>query len=113
MEKLILGLLHDQLFRIKYLYILFIVFGGKQIKQVMFLIRVMIFGHPFDDNFLDNLVFLSSYWSKTMEREKGKERIRVTCEYEIESCSKVVKKWLYKYHFSIHKKQRNCGRQMI
>jgi len=101
MEKLILGLLHDQLFHIKYLYIffltkylyiLFIVFGGKQIKQVMFLIREMIFGHLFDDNFIDNLVFLSFYRSKTMEREKGKERMRVTCEYERESCSKVVKK---------------------
>ena len=36
-----------------------------------------------------------------MEREKGRERIRATCEYERESCPKIVKKWLYKYHFSL------------
>ena len=44
--------------------------------DLIMLWRVMIFGHPFDDN----LVFLSSYWSKTMEREKWRERIRATCE---------------------------------
>jgi hypothetical protein len=43
---------------------------------------------------------LLSYWSKTMEREKGRERITTSCEYERESCPKVVKKWLSKYHFS-------------
>jgi len=36
-----------------------------------------------------------------MEREKGRERIRMSCEYERESCPKVVIKWLYNYHFSI------------
>ena len=35
-----------------------------------------------------------------MEREKGRERITTSCEYERESCPKVVKKWLSKYHFS-------------
>jgi hypothetical protein len=35
-----------------------------------------------------------------MEREKGRERITISCEYERESCPKVVKKWLSKYHFS-------------
>jgi hypothetical protein len=62
--------------------------------------RVVIFLHPFDDNFVDNLVFLISYWSKTIEREKGRERITTSCEYERESCQKIVKKWLSKYHFS-------------
>ena len=60
----------------------------------------MIFVHPFHDNFSDNLVFLSFYWSKTMKREKGKERIRTSYEYEKENYTKVVTKWLYKYHFS-------------
>jgi len=66
-------------------------------------IRAMIFVHPFINNFGDNLVFLSFYWLKTMEREKGRERIITSCEYERESCQKIVKKWLYKYHFSFHK----------
>jgi len=35
-----------------------------------------------------------------MEREKGRERLKIECEYERESCLKVVTKWLYKYHFS-------------
>jgi hypothetical protein len=35
-----------------------------------------------------------------MDREKGRERITTSCEYERESCPKVVKKWLSKYHFS-------------
>jgi len=35
-----------------------------------------------------------------MEREKGREMITTECEYERENCSKVVTKWLYKYHFS-------------
>jgi len=52
------------------------------------------------DNFDDNFHFLSFYWSKTIEREKGRERIRIKCEYERENCQKVVIKWLYKYHFS-------------
>jgi len=60
----------------------------------------VIFVHSIDDNFGDNLAFLSFYWSKTMEREKGRERIRMSCEYERKSCPKVVIKWLYKYHFS-------------
>jgi hypothetical protein len=38
-----------------------------------------------------------------MEREKGRERITTSCEYERESCQKVVKKWLSKYHFSNQK----------
>jgi len=62
--------------------------------------KVVIFWHPFDDNFVDNLVFLTFYWSKTMEREKVREKITTSCEYERESCPKVVKKWLSKYHFS-------------
>jgi hypothetical protein len=35
-----------------------------------------------------------------MEREKERERIKTTCEYEREKCQKVVTKWLYIYHFS-------------
>jgi len=35
-------------------------------------------------------VFLFSYWLKTMEREKVREMITTSCEYERESCSKVV-----------------------
>jgi len=42
----------------------------------------VIFVHLIDDNFGDNLDFLSSYWSKTMEREKGREKIKMSCEYE-------------------------------
>jgi len=34
--------------------------------------KVVIYVHPFEDNF----VFLSFYWSKTMETGKGKERKR-------------------------------------
>jgi len=63
----------------------------------------MIFVHLFNDNFEDNSVFLFFNWSKIMEREKGREKIITSCEYERESCQKVVKKWLYKYHFSTHK----------
>jgi hypothetical protein len=37
-----------------------------------------------------------------MEREKGRERITTSCEYKRESCPKVVKKWLSKYHFSFN-----------
>jgi len=62
--------------------------------------KKLIFEQPFCDNFGDNHVFLSSYWSKTMKREKGRERIRTSCEYERENCPKVVTKWMYKYHFS-------------
>jgi len=62
--------------------------------------RAIISIHPFSDNFDDNLVFLSFYRLKTMETEKGRERIITSCEYERESCQKVVAKWLYKYHFS-------------
>jgi len=36
----------------------------------------MILVQPFDDNFCDNLLFLSSYWSETREREKGNERLK-------------------------------------
>ena len=32
----------------------------------------MIFVHPFNDNFNDNLVFFSFYRSKTIERKKRK-----------------------------------------
>jgi len=35
-----------------------------------------------------------------MERQKRRERVRIECEYEKESCLKVVTKWLYEYHFS-------------
>jgi len=65
--------------------------------------KIILKSAPFHYNFSDNLVFLSSYWSKIMEREKGRERIRTSCEYERESCTKVLTKWLYKYHFSIKK----------
>ena len=58
--------------------------------------RGMIFVHLFIDNFEDSHVFLSFYWSKTIGREKERERIRITCEYERENCQKL----LYKYHFS-------------
>ena len=34
------------------------------------------------------------------EREKGRERINTSCEYERKSCTKIIIKWLYKYHFS-------------
>jgi len=60
----------------------------------------VIFVHPFDDNFDNNFVFLSSYWLKTMEREKIREMKRTSCEYVRESCLKDVTKWMYKYHFS-------------
>ena len=40
-------------------------------------IRAMIFEQSFANNFYDNLLFLSSYWSKTMEREKGREKVRI------------------------------------
>jgi len=59
----------------------------------------MAFVHLFNDNFDDNYDFLSSYWSKTMERENEREMI-TTCQYEKESCQNVVKKWLFKYYFS-------------
>jgi len=42
----------------------------------------MIFLHLFIDNLGDNLVFHYSYWSKTMEREKEREMIITSCEYE-------------------------------
>jgi len=38
--------------------------------------RVVIYVHPFENNFDDNLVFLSFYWSKPMEREKEREMKR-------------------------------------
>jgi hypothetical protein len=48
-----------------------------------------------------------------MEREKGRERITTSCEYERESCPKIVKKWLSKYHFSYKKSgQRNQASNM-
>jgi len=31
---------------------------------------VMMFERLFDDNFYDNIAFLSYYWSKTIEEEK-------------------------------------------
>jgi len=34
------------------------------------------------------------------ERKKKREN-KKTCEYKREGCSKIVKKWLYKYHFSL------------
>jgi hypothetical protein len=50
-----------------------------------------------------------------MEREKERER-KTSCEYERESCPKIIKKWLSKYHFStkkayrIHFKQQKHGK---
>jgi hypothetical protein len=61
----------------------------------------MIYVHLSNDNFVNNHDFLSSNWSKTMKREKGRDRIKTTCEYEREMCQMVVTKWLYIYHFSI------------
>jgi len=49
----------------------------------------VIYVHPFEDNFDDNLVFLTSYWSKTMEREKGRERGK---EHHVSMREKVVQK---------------------
>ena len=37
----------------------------------------MIFEQPFANNFYDNLFFSSSHWSKTLEREKGRDRVRI------------------------------------
>ena len=37
----------------------------------------MIFEQPFPNNFYDNLIFFSSHWSKTVEREKEKEKVRI------------------------------------
>ena len=64
-------------------------------------------------NLCDSL-FLYFYWTKTIERERKRERIikhvsilskkiNKTCEHERDGCSKVLKKWLYKYHFSFFK----------
>ena len=36
----------------------------------------MIFEQLFANNFYDNLSFLSSYWLKTIEREKRREKKR-------------------------------------
>jgi len=52
----------------------------------------MIFVYLFINNFNDNFVFLSFYWLKAMEREKGREIITISYEYERESCSKVFTK---------------------
>jgi len=41
--------------------------------------RGMIFVHLFIDNFEDSHVFLSFYWSKTIDREKGIEKIKTSC----------------------------------
>jgi len=50
----------------------------------------MIFVQPF----CDNLLFLSSNWSKTIEMEEKKRySLRMQCNYERESCSKVATKW--------------------
>jgi len=37
----------------------------------------MIFEQPFPNNFYDNLLSLSSPWSKTMKRGKWRERVRI------------------------------------
>ena len=58
----------------------------------------------FEDNFDDNLVFLYSYWSKTMERGK---------EQHVSKRVKVVTKWLYKYHFSLQNYGNNCDLQKL
>jgi hypothetical protein len=34
--------------------------------------RVMIVVQPFDNNYCDNLLFLSFYWLKIIEKEKGR-----------------------------------------
>jgi hypothetical protein len=53
----------------------------------------VIYVHPFEDNFDDNFIVLSSYWPKTMEREKGREKKRTSYECEREklykSCHKI------------------------
>jgi len=36
----------------------------------------VIFEQPFDTTFGDNFFFLSFHWLKTMEREKGRGRIK-------------------------------------
>jgi len=46
----------------------------------------MIFVHLYKDNFDDNFGCFSYYWSITMKRKKGRERITTSCEYERESC---------------------------
>jgi len=47
------------------------------------------------------LLFSSCDWTKTMEREKRRERIKTHVSMRERVGSKVVKKWLYKYDFSI------------
>jgi hypothetical protein len=44
--------------------------------------------------------FFSLLIGQKQWREKKEERITTSCEYERESCPKVVKKWLSKDHFS-------------
>ena len=62
---------------------------------------MVIFEQQFHDNFCDNLLFLSSYSSKTIERENGRESIRTSCEYKRENCTKIIKKMVVHYHFPI------------
>jgi hypothetical protein len=50
---------------------------------------------------LTTLFFSLLIGQKQWREKKGRERITTSCEYERESCPKVVKKWLSKYHFSI------------
>jgi len=64
-----------------------------------------VFAHLFNDNFDDNYVSLFFYWSKTMEREKGREGIRTTSEYEIESCQKNCYKMIVQISFLFQKSQ--------
>jgi len=47
-----------------------------KIKSSDIYFREMIFEQPFDTIYGDNFFFLSFHWLKTMEREKGKERIK-------------------------------------
>jgi len=44
--------------------------------------------------------FLYSYWTKAIEREIKRKRIKTHVSTREKVVSKVVKKWLYKYHFS-------------
>jgi len=40
-------------------------------------LRAMIFEQPFANNFYDNLIFISFHWSKTMERKRRRERVKI------------------------------------
>ena len=73
------------------IFFLILTFKSSESRPQGAQIRAVIYVHPFYDNFDDNIVFLSSYWSKTIKREKGREGKRTSCKYERESCPKVTK----------------------